>query len=73
MTKNSDPRLTRLHSQRESAFGTWLEINVRLSSGLDRFRQLRAAKREALRAQKISLHQLGEFGRWDEGGVKTSR
>ena len=59
-----------LHSQRESAFGTWLEINVRQSSGLDRFRQLRAAKREALLAQGISLRQLGAFGRSDEGKSK---
>jgi hypothetical protein len=70
MTKNFDPRLTRLHSHRESAFGTWLEANARLSSALDRLRQLRAAKCEALGAHGISLCQLGEFRRWDEGKSK---
>jgi hypothetical protein len=66
MTVDPDSRLQLLRSQRESAFGAWLEANVRLSSALDRLRQLRAAKREALRAKGISLRQLGEFRHWDE-------
>lgn len=66
MTGNFELRLTRLHSQRESAFDSWLEVNARLPSALDRLSQLRAAKREALGLQGISLRQLGEFRRWDE-------
>lgn len=70
IAENFELRLTRLHSQRESAFDTWLEVNARLPSTLDRLSQLRAAKREALGLQGISLRQLGEFRRWDEGKSK---
>ena len=72
MTVDPDSRLQLLRSQRESAFGTWLDDNVRLSSALDRLRQLRAAKAEALKARGISVHQLAQFRRWEQGAAKPT-
>ncbi len=72
MTVDPDSRLQLLRSQRDSAFGTWLDANVRLSSALDRLRQLHAAKAEALKAQGISAHQLAQFRHWEKGKVKPT-
>ena len=72
MTVDPDSRLQLLRSQRDSAFGTWLDANVRLSSALDRLRQLHAAKAEALKARGISVHQLAQFRWWEQGAAKPT-
>jgi len=72
MTIDPDSRLQLLRSERESAFGTWLEANVQLSSALDHLRQLRAAKAEAMKARGISARQLNQFRRWEQRTAKPS-
>jgi len=72
MTVDPDSRLQLLRSERENAFGSWLEADAQLSSALDHLRQLRAAKAEALKARGISPHQLAQFRRREQGKVKPT-
>jgi len=72
MSDNSHSRLRELHVQRQRALRTWLVGNAALANAIERLSQLHATKAEALKARGISVRQLAQFRRWEQGAAKPT-